>query len=558
MIFYLNEFRYFIELPTTLDMLGNISVKENSSLTLWCHSESMSLPPEYRYLSNMEYYWSGAYNGTGSNITTGLLSREQHRSEIMCMAKEQETSGLLSVNNSVILNILYCNYIWINNTNGVNISDTQSLDLSIPDRYDAGSYSCKAYNKYGELNKIFTLNIRFSPSISIPTSNCSEIVEKDNITFSFNVTSNPISDIKLYNMTDNNTLFTWNSANKGEYQFLNVHCLDTGEYMFTAKNDIPDEQYIMKNTAYVEVMCAPRKSDQFPENDVQCVPLGNNYTLEIGIVSNPYPLVTSQSWSFVDYNGTLHDNLPDNVDVSFHPGVERLTIIVKLIITDAKSINYDNYCLVAGNNYGNMTPVVLSVLPEGPPMPPSAPRLMDITAISIKINWTAGFNGRFEQRFTVLYKGEGNDIEHQVKVDTNQEVNKGDIVVYTLKDDITVQSNTSYSIRIKAENDFQDSSFTYGERSKFKTLVKAIFAKDPEIIIIEDRAEIHFIISGSLTQILEENCVKDTVICYKANITVPTNQHLRSTQVPVIYDFTVDVPLADPEGTELIFSFFIS
>jgi hypothetical protein len=110
---------------------------------------------------------------------------------------------------------------------------------------------------------------------------------------------------------------------------------------------------------------APRKSYQFPENDVHCVPLGNNYTLEIGIISNPYPLVTSQSWSFVDYNGTLHDNLPDNVDVSFHPGVERLTIIVKLIITDAKSINYGNYCLVADNNYGNMTPVVLSVLPEG-------------------------------------------------------------------------------------------------------------------------------------------------------------------------------------------------
>jgi hypothetical protein len=97
---------------------------------------------------------------------------------------------------------------------------------------------------------------------------------------------------------------------------------------------------------------------------------------------------------------------------------------------------------------------------------------MDITAISIKINWTAGFNGGFEQRFTVLYKGEGNDIEHQVKVDTNQEVNKGDIVVYTLKDDTTVQSNTSYSIRIKAENDFQDSSVTYGEPAKFKTLGK--------------------------------------------------------------------------------------
>jgi hypothetical protein len=53
-----------------------------------------------------------------------------------------------------------CSYIWINNTNGVNTSYTPLLDLSKPDRYDAGSYSCKAYNKYGELDKIFTLSIR--------------------------------------------------------------------------------------------------------------------------------------------------------------------------------------------------------------------------------------------------------------------------------------------------------------------------------------------------------------------------------------------------------------
>ena len=105
-MFYLNEFRHFIELPTIPDIIGNILVKENSSSTLWCHSESTSLPPEYRYLSNMEYYWSGVYNGTESNITTALLSREQHRSEIMCTAKEQGTSGLLYVNNSIILNIL--------------------------------------------------------------------------------------------------------------------------------------------------------------------------------------------------------------------------------------------------------------------------------------------------------------------------------------------------------------------------------------------------------------------------------------------------------------------
>ena len=97
--------------------------------------------------------------------------------------------------------------------------------------------------------------ISVSPSISIYTSNISEIVEKDNVTFSCNVTSNPISDINLYNMTDNKTLFTWNSANKAKYKFLRVLCLDTGEYMFTAKNDIPNDQYVMKSTAYIDIKC---------------------------------------------------------------------------------------------------------------------------------------------------------------------------------------------------------------------------------------------------------------------------------------------------------------
>jgi len=100
---------HFIELPTTPVIIGNVPVEENSSLALWCHFESASLPPEYRNLSNMEYYWSGAYHGTGNNITTGLLSRKQHGSQIMCIAKEQGASDTLSRNNSITLNIL-CKY----------------------------------------------------------------------------------------------------------------------------------------------------------------------------------------------------------------------------------------------------------------------------------------------------------------------------------------------------------------------------------------------------------------------------------------------------------------
>ena len=91
--------------------------------------------------------------------------------------------------------------------------------------------------------------------MSMATSNCSEIVEKDNMTLSCNVTSNPVSHIKLYNITDNKMLFTWDGVNKAEYHLFHVNCLDTGEYMFTAKNSIPNEYHIVKSTAYIEIMC---------------------------------------------------------------------------------------------------------------------------------------------------------------------------------------------------------------------------------------------------------------------------------------------------------------
>ena len=53
-----------------------------------------------------------------------------------------------------------CSYTWINNTDNNNISYTDILDLSKPDRYDAGSYTCSAYNSYGQNNKNFTLVVK--------------------------------------------------------------------------------------------------------------------------------------------------------------------------------------------------------------------------------------------------------------------------------------------------------------------------------------------------------------------------------------------------------------
>ena len=88
--------------------------------------------------------------------------------------------------------------------------------------------------------------------------------------------------------------------------------------------------------------------------------------------------------------------------------------------------------------------------------------------------------------------------------------------------------------------------------------VKAVFSKDPEITIYEGRAHIHFVISGPLTYILEENCVKDTTICDTSNITVPTKHYLKTISTNMdTHNFSADVPLADSEATQFVFSFWM-
>ena len=91
-------------------------------------------------------------------------------------------------------------------------------------------------------------------------------------------------------------------------------------------------------------------------------------------------------------------------------------------------------------------------------------------AVSIKINWTAGFNGGLEQRFTVLYKVEANEIKHEAKVDTELGFTKGNIVVHNLKDNATIMSNTTYIIRIQTENNFEGGSMICGKPAVFRTL----------------------------------------------------------------------------------------
>ena len=86
------------------------------------------------------------------------------------------------------------------------------------------------------------------------------------------------------------------------------------------------------------------------------------------------------------------------------------------------------------------------------------------------LNWTAGFNGGLEQTFTLCYKAEGTNEEHEATVKSDTDVNVGDIVIYKLKNRTTVTPNTTYYVRVRAGNSFEGGSTVYGESAKLSTL----------------------------------------------------------------------------------------
>ena len=73
-------------------------------------------------------------------------------------------------------------------------------------------------------------------------------------------------------------------------------------------------------------------------------------------------------------------------------------------------------------------------------------------------------------------------------------------------------------------------------------------------------AEIHFIITGPLTNIRVQNCAEDSSkLCVTEDVKVPSSNNRRNRrQTDVVnHDFTEDVVLSDPEATKFTFSFWL-
>ena len=88
--------------------MGNNPVPEGENLTLVCHSNSLSLPEDFRHNeSTIEYTWYGVNNGTGANVTLTNLTKYDDGKTMTCTAKDQGASENCLTDRNVTV-IVHC------------------------------------------------------------------------------------------------------------------------------------------------------------------------------------------------------------------------------------------------------------------------------------------------------------------------------------------------------------------------------------------------------------------------------------------------------------------
>ncbi|KAK2138197.1 hypothetical protein LSH36_3579g00001 [Paralvinella palmiformis] len=81
-----------------------------------------------------------------------------------------------------------------------------------------------------------------------------------------------------------------------------------------------------------------------------------------------------------------------------------------LSITNVTIIYYGNYYIWTNNQYGgwNEDELMFILKPQGPPSKPVNFHVIDVTAVSIRVQWIRGFNGGFNKhlyRYTDVVGG---------------------------------------------------------------------------------------------------------------------------------------------------------
>jgi hypothetical protein len=127
------------------------------------------------------------------------------------------------------------------------------------------------------------------------------------------------------------------------------------------------------------------------------------------------------------------------------------------------------------------------VIWSDPPDPPSNLRCVDVTAVSLYLEWTAGYHGGPGQTFIITYTDLNTGSSQTIEIPADW-ASEGDIVRYKLTDKQYVLPERTYSVQVNSENIF---GITFGPRTINTTLGTKLVLHEYNLFIYDILLNIH-------------------------------------------------------------------
>ena len=86
---------------------------------------------------------------------------------------------------------------------------------------------------------------------------------------------------------------------------------------------------------------------------------------------------------------------------------------------------------------------------KAPPDKPSTVTIVNRSAVSVTLRWTAGFNGGFQQTFSVMYRQIGQIWPRDPQITGILDTGENKRVLYKV---VNLVHDTTYEFRVRAEN----------------------------------------------------------------------------------------------------------
>ncbi|XP_076105775.1 protein turtle homolog B-like [Mytilus galloprovincialis] len=480
--------------PTLTSLPGRPFVGDN--ITFTCNSTQSW--PERNITSKLSYHFVGSPRGETDNnqLTIHTLTKLDKGKYISCQYTDElgvvsimsETITLdpyygpehvvlepgyttINVTEGTILGPINCTancnpectYNWKHKAEEERFELILSIQtLTIPDikKSQTGIYRCRIDHPFAKAyyRTDISVNVQYSPKIKeiwfddtsqlyrLSSPNTFNFSEDVNLQITLRIESNPTNPKIMFNSSSLEIQYSIKGNGYIDYQSTlpSLNCEDSGEFTIRAINGISNGDTRKVN---LTILCKPRSVTT--ESRKIETKVGSTDHIVMYVVSSPLPTVewcrvTGYDWivktETYDYRYEISSKIHVRSELDFG--------VYGIRICNLKGCIKDNFTLT-------------------PLDKPEAPRNLSvgpITCRSVNISWVAGFNGGYNQTFSVQFKTTDSDIWNSTTVHTN-EIKTGSAIYFTLDQ---LKPYKSYEVMVLSTN-------IHGSRNaslEFKTKVE--------------------------------------------------------------------------------------